>query len=345
MNPKISVIVPVYGVEPYLTQCVESILSQTFRDLEVILVEDGSPDNCGALCDNLARQDSRIRIFHQENAGLGPARNAGLKAAVGEYVAFVDGDDFLMPQMYEKLWEAARRTGADITVSGHRDVAFGRILTVKPHPLAGRILSAGEIPSVRRKLYGHGTGERGEAFPMSVCMSLYRKALLTEAGLQFQKILSEDTLFNLNAYAHARVITFTDATDYCYRKEGQSSITQSFSPDKGKQYREFLSALRALAEQEDGDCVLRAKRTAVDYGRMYAGLVEASRLTLSEKCRCIREFTESTGYLWEGHPAGNLPWQQWIFHRVLVKKKCMAVLALCRVRRILKKGERHHGKP
>lgn len=345
MKPKISVIVPVYGVERYLPQCVESILSQSERDLEVILVEDGSPDNCGPLCDAFARRDGRVRVIHQKNAGLGPARNAGLEAAAGEYIAFVDGDDFLLPRMYETLREAAERTGADITVSGHRDVAFGSVLTVKPHPLAGKTLKGEEILPVRCRLYGHGPGERGEAFPMSVCMSLYRKKLLEEKGLRFLNILSEDTLFNLEAYGNAGSITFTASADYCYRKENQSSITASFSPDKGERYREFLTVLRRMAQRDSEGCVLRARRTAVDYGRMYAALVEASDLPVKEKCRCLREFSQRTSFLWEGCPWKELPWQQRIFHKALANQNAMAVLALCRVRRSVKKGERKHGKP
>ncbi len=114
----ISVIVPVYKVEPYLRQCVESILNQTYRDIEVLLIDDGSPDRCGEICDEYARKDQRIRVFHTENRGLSAARNLGLKEAKGEYIGFVDSDDWIEPDMYEVLLKRMQETGADIGVCG-----------------------------------------------------------------------------------------------------------------------------------------------------------------------------------------------------------------------------------
>ena len=102
-RPEISVIVPVYRVEKYLNDCIDSILAQTFTDFELILVDDGSPDGCPALCDAAAAKDSRIRVIHQKNRGLSGARNAGLDAAEGEWIAFVDSDDMLLPQALEQV--------------------------------------------------------------------------------------------------------------------------------------------------------------------------------------------------------------------------------------------------
>ena len=98
---KISVIVPIYKVENYLNRCVESIRKQTYRNLEIILVDDGSPDACGEMCDRYAQEDSRIRVIHKENGGLSDARNAGIEVAAGEYIAFIDSDDWIDDKMYE----------------------------------------------------------------------------------------------------------------------------------------------------------------------------------------------------------------------------------------------------
>ncbi len=106
---KISVIVPVYKVENYLEKCVDSIRNQTFSDIEIILVNDGSPDKCGQMCDEYANIDSRIKVIHKENGGLSDARNAGLKIAIGDYIAFVDSDDYIEPDMLEKLYEACKK--------------------------------------------------------------------------------------------------------------------------------------------------------------------------------------------------------------------------------------------
>lgn len=110
----LSVIVPVYKVEQYLSECLDSILASTYTKLEIILIDDGSPDRCPAICDEYARRDSRIRVIHQENRGLVAARNAGLAVATGTYIAFVDSDDAISPIMYEAMVSAIERTGADM---------------------------------------------------------------------------------------------------------------------------------------------------------------------------------------------------------------------------------------
>ena len=110
----ISIIVPVYKVEEFLPQCIESIINQTYRDIEVILIDDGSPDNCGTICEEYAKRDKRIRVFHKENGGLSEARNYGIVRATGEYVGFVDSDDWIEPNMYEVLVNIAKEKQADI---------------------------------------------------------------------------------------------------------------------------------------------------------------------------------------------------------------------------------------
>lgn len=115
-KPLISIIVPVYKVENYLQKCIDSILAQTFTDFELILVEDGSPDNCPALCDAAAEKDARVRVIHQKNGGLSAARNAGLDAAMGAWIGFVDSDDYIAPEMYEKLYRAVQEAGAELAI-------------------------------------------------------------------------------------------------------------------------------------------------------------------------------------------------------------------------------------
>lgn len=116
--PKVSIIIPVYKVEKYLDQCVNSVRQQTLADIEIILVDDGSPDNCPQMIDAYAKQDSRIVAIHQKNTGLGGARNTGLKAASGEYVAFVDSDDWVSVDFCESMYNRAKQTNADLTLIG-----------------------------------------------------------------------------------------------------------------------------------------------------------------------------------------------------------------------------------
>ena len=115
-TPELSIIVPIYKVEKYLDECIQSILHQTFTDFELILVDDGSPDACPQMCDAAAEQDSRVRVIHQKNGGLSAARNMGIEAARGNWLGFVDSDDFVAPDFYEKLYNAAVNADADCAV-------------------------------------------------------------------------------------------------------------------------------------------------------------------------------------------------------------------------------------
>lgn len=121
---EISVIVPVYKVEKYLNRCVDSILNQTFKDFECILIDDGSPDKCGEICDEYSKQDSRVKVIHQINQGLGPARNSGLKIATGQYICFVDSDDWVEPDYLKIMEKHIRQNDVDIVMSSYRMVFF-----------------------------------------------------------------------------------------------------------------------------------------------------------------------------------------------------------------------------
>ena len=117
-NVKISVIIPIYKVEEYLEQCVSSVINQTLKDIEIILIDDESPDKCPEMCDNFANQDKRIRVVHQKNRGLGGARNAGLEIANGDYIYFLDSDDWITPNGLELLYNKAVQTGTDLVLTG-----------------------------------------------------------------------------------------------------------------------------------------------------------------------------------------------------------------------------------
>lgn len=121
--PELSILVPVYKVEKYLPKCIDSILAQTFQDYELILIDDGSPDRCGQICDEYAAKDSRITVIHQENKGVSAARNAGLELARGEYIGFVDSDDWIDPEMYETMLGKAKEADLDLVICGLKNIS------------------------------------------------------------------------------------------------------------------------------------------------------------------------------------------------------------------------------
>ena len=134
----LSIVIPIFNVEKYLNKCIESVVNQTYQNLEIILVDDGSPDRCPEICDRWKEKDKRIRVIHKQNGGLSDARNQGISTAIGEYIAFVDSDDFIDSNMYEIMIEAAERTGADIATCG-RFLYKGKVLGTK-HTAPNEIL-------------------------------------------------------------------------------------------------------------------------------------------------------------------------------------------------------------
>ncbi len=128
----ISVIVPVYKVAPYLRQCIESIINQTYKDIEVLLIDDGSPDGCNEICGDYKKKDNRIRVFHTENRGLSAARNLGLREARGEHIGFIDSDDWIEPDMYETLLKRLVETDSDISICGYDMISDRKISEWRP---------------------------------------------------------------------------------------------------------------------------------------------------------------------------------------------------------------------
>ncbi len=170
----VSVVVPVYKVEPYLEKCIESIQNQTYQDLEIILVDDGSPDRCGEMCDAYAREDSRVRVIHKENGGLSDARNAGAAQASGKYLLFVDSDDSIDRRLVEKTVEAAEKYRSDIVLfdyycveNGIREVRAASLPTGKVLDLKGERELLLAPPSAWTKLFRREFYEKsGCSFPV-----------------------------------------------------------------------------------------------------------------------------------------------------------------------------------
>lgn len=188
--PLISVIVPVYKVEPYLERCVRSILAQTHRELEVILVDDGSPDNCGKLCDAFAQADARVKVVHKENGGLSDARNAGLAVATAELVGFVDSDDHIDATMYERLLQAMTEADADMSLCGfaYVDEQTGR---VNEESNAYCSLKTGVL-SREQALAELNIANWGYHFYVTAWNKLYKRSVLGDAPFPVGKLHEDE---------------------------------------------------------------------------------------------------------------------------------------------------------
>jgi len=251
---KISVIVPVYKTEIFLRRCVESILAQTFSDFEIILIDDGSPDNCGAICDNFAEQYSTIKVIHQVNQGVSAARNAGIAAAMGEWIMFVDSDDWIEPEMLDVMVTQAEGMdyNVDICISGYvADKCDGSYRSEFKQLAGYRLQNAEKIDLYKHRLLTTMVGGYGELVRMSVSVAkLYRKSLLIDNNIIFiQGIMwGEDRLFNLFAIHYAKNIVFCKGTFYHY-DVNLSSASNSFKPGAMDSMHLLLHELESFIKQ------------------------------------------------------------------------------------------------
>ena len=221
-TPLISVIVPVYRVEEYLERCVKSILSQTYKNLEVILVDDGSPDQCPAICDACAEKDARVKVIHQENKGLSGARNAGIDAASGEYLAFVDSDDYVSPHFIEELYQLLQDTGCAIG-----QCRFSYVKGDGPVEEGDSAFCIYRGESLMEQLYG--PEEKATCFVVA-WNKLYRAELFKETGIRYPEgRIHEDEATTYRLFHEAKKLAFLDRALYGYYTENGGSITSVFS--------------------------------------------------------------------------------------------------------------------
>lgn len=203
-NELISVIVPVYNIEQYLPACIESILAQTYTNLEIIFIDDGSTDGSGRVCDEYAAKDARIRVIHKPNGGVSSARNVGLDAATGTLIGFVDGDDTIAPEMYQTLYFNMCEFEADIACCGCEVVWHDR---VELRNGTGKRLTYDRIQGLKTLLSGR--------IEPSLCNKLYRTRLFENIRLNADIRVNEDLLINYYLFNRSKISTFNDA--YCYR--------------------------------------------------------------------------------------------------------------------------------
>lgn len=207
-KPKISVIVPIYKVEQYLHRCIDSILAQTFRDFELILVDDGSPDNCGAICDAYAAQHDFIVVIHKENGGLSDARNHGIDIARGEYLSFIDSDDWVTPDFLEQLYTAIMQTGCRMS-----------ICNVMWHDGERELVENSYRPSSSLKVV-YGTDMYDSLYRPSAWNKLYERSIFQTLRYPKGKLYEDAYIYHeILAQLDSLVYTGTDGYYYFQREE------------------------------------------------------------------------------------------------------------------------------
>ena len=255
---KVSIIVPVYNAEKYLERCLDSLTNQTLKDIEIILVDDASRDSSPYMCDRASESDARIKVIHKCNEGAGMARNSGLKVATGEYIGFVDSDDYVEPEMYERLYDAAQKHSADLVMSGVRyvgGVMFSDEDSVEyDYFEADTLFSTREdIKNLRLGIVGALPCEKDDSrYGMSVWKNLFRREIVEKNALRFmseRQILSEDALFMLDYAACTRKAVGIKGAFYNYCRNGDS-ISKAYKADR---FEKSLAFIQEIEKRLSGD--------------------------------------------------------------------------------------------
>ncbi|MBQ8184491.1 MAG: glycosyltransferase family 2 protein [Lachnospiraceae bacterium] len=267
MKELISVIIPVYKVEAYLRRCVDSVLAQTYEDLEIILVDDGSPDGCPAICDEYARTDARVQVIHQKNAGLSGARNAGLEIAKGAYFSFIDSDDYVTPDFIESLYEACISTGSDMSLCRWTYVHGEAI------PEAGSDREQQAVTTFTgRELLANLYIPDG-AYYVVAWNKLYKRELFEEIRYPLG-LIHEDEATTHKIFHKVKQGAFVDRPLYGYFV-APSSITRGFNPKRLDWITGVWERLDFLEEHDYTELMPKALQAFADGSiDIYFGLVD-----------------------------------------------------------------------
>ena len=247
---KISVIVPVYKSEKYIERCIESILNQTYQNIELILVDDGSPDQSAEICDRYAKKDSRVFVLHKENGGVSTARNAGLDMAKGDYIAFVDSDDYLEKDMYEKMVEKIQEYGCDVVMCDCVK-EYSESSELYTHDIREGYYNHEQL---KKEYYPHLLMMENVEYPATISngLLLWNSRLNTpnmryEPGIRY----SEDLLFGAKLMYHAKSFFYMKGKTYYHYMINPNSASHTYVPDKWIDYQKLHDSIKKTFERQD----------------------------------------------------------------------------------------------
>lgn len=260
MHALVSVIVPVYNVTPYLPQCVHSLLTQTYAPVEVVLVDDGSTDGSGEICDTLAKEDARVRVLHRDNGGQSAAKNTGIEAAKGAYLSFVDGDDYVLPEMYETMIRAMEESGASIC-----ECAF---MYVYPDAAVHTGGDTGDVTVFPR---AEAIRRMALSDPLMIesARKVYRRETIGDARFP-EKQLYEEVGFLRRVAGRIGSVAYVDRPFYQYRQQRAGNTNASFPAAKLPVLEECTAFVRMLREEGLSDAADAMAAFALDHNmRMF----------------------------------------------------------------------------
>lgn len=238
MKNLVSIVVPVYNVEEYLNRCIESIVNQTYKNLEIILIDDGSTDSCPQMCDDWAKKDNRIKVIHKENAGAGMARNTGIDSVTGDYIFFIDGDDYVSVHLVEKCIRCVENQDADVVIFGHYDVfedekIVEKNINTKYSSFNNKSIRSELLPAMLTYKFGFG---------MSVWGKMYKAQTVKNLNIRFvseREIFSEDVYFTIEFLADVNKAIILNDNLYYYSVR-ENSLSRAFNPNRHQMQNDYF---------------------------------------------------------------------------------------------------------
>lgn len=340
---KVSIIIPIYNVEKYLDKCVQSAINQTLQDIEIILVDDESPDSCPQMCDDFAKKDSRIKVLHRNNGGLGFARNSGIDVATGEYVTFLDSDDFVDLNTYEHLYNIAKTNSLDAIYYNFKrftcenevqpGIATTDIKTYKGDGIKELMLDI--IASEPEAKVDH-------KIQCSSCTAMYRMDIIKKNNVRFhseRELISEDLILNLDFLKHAKSVAFNSGEYYHYRVN-PTSLSSTVRTDRIEKNYTLYTYIKEHLKYWGIDEVQGEERNA----RLFIGYSRSSIIQLLQSDICMNNkiiwlkkqlkypawHEIGTTYKWE-----KLPLFQRVIFRACYKKDILYLIIISYLKKIL----------
>lgn len=293
-KPTISVIVPVYNVQKYLDECIKSILNQTFTDFELILVNDGSTDNSGSICDEYEKSEERVKVIHQENSGVSCARNKGIEISRGQYITFIDSDDFIDKFFFKEAIKVLLENKSDIYISGVQmetwesdDIVETSLYSIKKS----------QFYTIKELL------ENMEVSYPQICIcgpwcKFYKSSIIKDNGLFFDSDLcyGEDTFFNLSVFKNSKNAFFSNKCFYHYRRAEKDSLYSKFHKDIYEVVKLVYGKMRDLFEYLQCTDVAKKRFEKMYFNLLVGGIHEYYRFykktTNKEKKMLIKKISD-----------------------------------------------------
>ena len=325
---KVSIVIPVYNVEKYLHRCVNSVLNQTISDIEILLVDDGSPDKCPEICDELQKQYENIVVIHKMNGGLSSARNAGISKATGEYIGFVDSDDDVEPNMYETLYNTAIEYNADIVMADYIRVQNNGISKYITKYLDGGVFNKQRIIN---EIYPRLImGENIDYGPLlSVWQSIYKREFLQRNNIVFDEAVrwSEDNIFSAMAGYKCNRLVYLKWRCFYHYWENQNSITTSYKRGAWDVYCTMNSHLAAFfSDKTEFNWDNQLKLHMIYYALVCLNQEKriSNRLT-DEYVRIVK--SDQLQHAFKGVKIKGIPWKLRV-KLILLRMKVLPVLSV-----------------